>query len=78
MEKRRIEVFVRDDRWAIRYHNASGEAVGKSSWPTLEEAVDVALAQAEERWRSNQESVEIYYEELGRFVLYNKGFRHFT
>ncbi len=78
MEKARIEVFVRDGRWAIRYYNTAGEAEGNSSWATLEEAVDVALAQAEERWRRNKESVDIFYEETGRFVLYNKGFRHFT
>lgn len=78
MEKTRIEVFNRDERWWIRYFNAAGDAEGKSSWATLDEAVDVALAQAEERWRSNRESVDIYYQDMGRFVLYNKGFRHFT
>jgi len=79
MEKTRIDVYKRvGDFWSYRYTNRAGTVAPSDVWKTRDEALDAAMAVAEERFREHRESVEVYYEDMGRFVLHNHGFRHFA
>jgi len=75
MEKTRIEVYKRmGDFWSCRYSNRAGIVTPSDVWKTRDEALEVAMAIAEERFREHGESVEVYLEDMGRLVPHNHGF----
>ncbi|RLK53435.1 hypothetical protein BCL79_2741 [Stenotrophomonas rhizophila] len=78
MEKTRIDVYKLGNIWKVRTTVKGAVMSPSDSWMSRTDALDVAMAIAEERFRENKESVDVYYEESGRFILVEKGFRHFT